>query len=391
MNRKIIKIALPCLILVLVLPILVVLSAAKPVEAGCGCGGGSPPPPPTTYTISVGVSPSGGGNIEVDEQVPDSYPYNRNVTKGYRVHLEAVPAPGYYFVNWSGHLTGNENPTDVNMNSNKAIIANFFPEEFISEDEMLRITIPEGTVVLNKDGEPLTSLELTINEQLLPLPPEADIVGVPYKLGPIGTTFDQQITITCSYDPFEIPPKVAEENLAMGYYNEDAGEWVMSPSVVDTLNNTVSTLTDHLSTFTIIAPVPPPTPAAFTPSTLSISPPEVDIGETASISVLVTNTGEQEAVYIVTLKINEIIEETKAITLAGGSETVTFTMARDEAGTYSVDVNGLQGSLMVKEPQHPPPASCAGVKWTIIGLVIAVAVFLAIFLPIRLLRRRALR
>jgi len=138
------------------------------------------------------------------------------------------------------------------------------------------------------------------------------------------------------------------------------------------------------------APLPVLSPAAFTPSSLNIFPLEANIGETVSISVLVTNTGEQEASYIVTLKIKEVIEETREITLAGGSGTVTFTTAKDEAGTYSVDVNGLRGSFTVKEvPQSQPPAPPTEVKWTILGPILAVVIFLAIFLSIRVRRRRA--
>ena len=391
MNGKLSKIAFSWLTLVLVLPMLVVSFTAKPVDAGCPCEDDDEPIPPVTSTINVDVSPLGGGDIELNGSVTSSYPTTRTVTRGARVRFEAVPASGYYFASWSGDLTDNENPKDVRIDTSTSIIAHFFPEEFISEDEMLRIVIPEGTIFLDKDGELLSSLELTTNDKLLPPPPEANIVGLPYNLGPSGTTFDQQITITCSYDSYQIPPKVAEEDLAMGCYDEDVDEWLVSPSVVDIVNNTVTAVVDHLSTFTIIAPIPPPAPAAFTPSSLSISPPEVNIGETASISVLVTNTGEHEASYIVTLKINEMIEETREITLAGGSETVTFTIVKDEAGAYSVDVNGLHGSFMVKEPQPPPPVLPTEVKWIIIGLVIAAIVFLAIFLPIRLLGRRSFR
>ncbi len=315
--------------------------------------------------------------------MPPFYPDTCTVTKGELVHLEAVPASGYYFVSWSGDLTGNENPTEVEINTDTIIIAHFFPEEFISEDEMLRIVIPEGTIVRDKDGEPLISLELTINETSLPPPPEANIVGLSYDLGPPGTIFDRLVTIACSYYPYEIPLRVAEEALVIACYNEDVGEWLVSPSVVDTVNNIVTTLTDHLSTFSIIAPLPPPAPAAFAPSLLSISPLEANIGEMVSISVLVTNTGEQEGSYIVTLKIDEVIEETREITLAGGSERVTFTTTKDEAGTYSVDVNGLQGSFMVKEaPQSP-------LVWIILGPILAVLIFSTIFSSIRLVQRRA--
>jgi len=402
MNRKLSKIALLWLILVLMLPMVVMLSPAKPVEAGCPCegdGDGSSPPPPATRTVSVDVSPSGGGNVEVKGRVPDSYPATRTVTKGNRVHLEAQPAPGYYFVSWSGDLIGNENPTDVRINTNTIIVAHFFPEEFVSEDGMLHIVVPQGTIVLDKDGEPLIGLELTTNETPLPPPPEANIVGLTYDLGPDGTSFDQSITIACSYDPYEIPLEVAEEDLVIARYDEDVSEWLASPSVVDVVNNIVTTLVDHLSTFAIMAPLPIPVPAAFTPSSLSIFPLEANIGGTVNISVLVTNTGEQEASYTVTLKINEVIEETREINLAGGSETVTFTTAKGEAGTYSVDVNGLRGSFMVKEvplmveeePQSQPPAPPTGVKWTILGPILAVIIFLAIFLPIRVRRRRAFR
>lgn len=393
MNRKLGKITLPWLILVLVLPMLVVLFAAKPVEAGCPCQDNNDSPPlPETRTFSVDISPPGDADVAIDEKVPDSYPTTRTVTKGDYVRLEAVPASGYYFVSWSGDLTGSENPTEVKIDTDKEIIAHFFPEKFLSEDEMFRIVIPDGTTVLNKDGELLTSLELTINETPLPLPPEANIVGLRYDVGPHGTTFDQPISITCSYDSYVNSLEVAEEELVIGYYDDDVGKWLELPSVVDMMNNTVTALTEHLSTFTIIAPIPPLAPAAFTPSLLSISPLEANIGETVSISVLVTNTGEQEASYIVNLKINEMIEETREITLAGGSETVTFTTNKDEAGTYSVDVNGLHSSFVVKEiPQSPPPESPTRVKWTIVGPILAVVLFLLIFFPIRLIRRRSFR
>ncbi|MDD5509753.1 MAG: InlB B-repeat-containing protein [Dehalococcoidales bacterium] len=43
------------------------------------------------------------------------------------VDLEAIPAPGYYFNNWSGDLTGTENPVSVNVTHDSLIVANFSP------------------------------------------------------------------------------------------------------------------------------------------------------------------------------------------------------------------------------------------------------------------------
>ena len=122
---------------------------------------------------------------------------------------------------------------------------------------------------------------------------------------------------------------------------------------------------------------------------------EISIGETVTISIQVSNTGEEEGSYAVTLKINEIAEETKEITLAGGaSETVTFTTSGNKAGSYSVDVDGLTGSFTVKEVvEEPPPPAPPEVKpefnWPVLGGIIGgvVVVALIVFFVVR--RRRA--
>jgi len=386
MKVKLLKVALPWLILALLLPVLALSFMASPVEAGCPCGEDNPPSP-VTITVRVDVSPSGGGDVEVAGRLPYAYPVTRTLVNSQPVYLEAFPADGYYFVGWSGDLTGNENPTEVRIITDAEIMAHFFPEEIVSEDNMLRIVFPAGTFVQDKDGEPLIGLELNIADTPLPPPPEADIIGLPYDLGPHGATFDQPVTINFSYDPDEIPPDVAEEDLVMAYYDDEAVQWLVLPAVVDMASHTVATLVDHLSTFTIIAPIPPPLPAAFTPNSLSIYPPEADIGEMVIISVLVTNTGELEGSYSLTLELNGVIAETREITLAGGSQTVSFSTAEDEAGAYSVDVNGLEGSFTVKEAPILPIVLPSAVTWAIVGLVLAALVFSAVILPVVLMLR----
>ncbi len=106
-------------------------------------------------------------------------------------------------------------------------------------------------------------------------------------------------------------------------------------------------------TFTTLGEAPA---AAFASSDLSISPSEVAIGETVTISVTVANTGNASGSYEMTLKINDVVDATKEVTLeAGASKEVTFTTAKDVAGSYSVAVNGLTGSFTVKVAAPPPP------------------------------------
>jgi len=113
---------------------------------------------------------------------------------------------------------------------------------------------------------------------------------------------------------------------------------------------------------------PPPAPAAFATSVLSVTPAEVDIGGRVTISVLVANTGDLAGSYEVTLKINNVVVDTKDVTLAGGtSQTVTFTTSRDIAGSYTVNVDALSGTFVVKPPPVPPKP----INWWLISGIVA--------------------
>jgi len=371
---------LPWLVLAVLLPLLALSLTAVPVGAGCPCGEDNPPAP-AGINVIVDVSPSGGGDVEIKGELPRDYPVVRTLDASQPVYLEALPADGYYFVGWSGEISGNENPIEVKLTTDNAeITAHFFPEEVVSEDKRLQIVFPVGTVAQDREGKLLMSLEVAINEA--PPPPEAGIVGLPYELGPHGATFNQPITINFSYDPSQIPPRVAEADLVLGYYDEDSAQWLFLPSVVDMASHTVTTLVDHLSTFAVIAPIPPPLPAAFTTSALTVHPLETDIGEAVIISVLVTNTGEVEGSYNVALALNGTVEESRVVTLAGGSQQVVFSTSGGEAGDYSVEVNGLEGSFTVREAPILPIVLPSVVIWAILGLALAALVAAGVIYPI---------
>jgi uncharacterized repeat protein (TIGR02543 family) len=382
MKLKLFKNVLPCLVLAVLLPVLALSLTAVPVEAGC-CGGA----PPETELFRLYVSPDGGGDVEIEGELPASYPYVHLLEKDEFVHLEARPAAGYYFVGWSGDLSGNENPSAVAITAETNITAHFFPEEIVSEDNRLKIDFREGTIVQDEYGEQLFDIELTIAATSPPPPPEAEIVGPTYELGPHGATFDRLATLTFNYDPAEIPPGIAEEDLELGYYDDEANDWLVLTSRSDTSKDTLSTHFDHLSTFAVIAPSPH-SPAAFTTSSLDISPLETDSGQAVTVSVLVTNSGELEGSYSLDLAVNGKAVETREITMAGGSQTVTFSVAGDEAGSYSVEVNGLESSFTVREAPVLSNGLPKAVSWTLIGLAIAALVVLVAVLIVKLRRRR---
>lgn len=113
----------------------------------------------------------------------------------------------------------------------------------------LTITIPVGTVALDKDGAPLSIVTSDVDVSLPPPPERANIIGLAYNFGPAGATFSPAITLEYTYDPAEIPEGVAEEDLVLAYYDEAAGEWVELPSTVDPLTNTITASVSHFTTF----------------------------------------------------------------------------------------------------------------------------------------------
>jgi hypothetical protein len=88
--------------------------------------------------------------------------------------------------------------------------------------------------------------------------------------------------------------------------------------------------------------------ANFKVSNLVIEPAEVLSGQTASVTVDVTNTGGAEGTYSVVLLVNGVNESSKEITLAPETtETVQFLLSKDAPGAYNIEVAELNGTLSV--------------------------------------------
>ncbi|MCL0088559.1 PEGA domain-containing protein, partial [Dehalococcoidia bacterium] len=111
-----------------------------------------------------------------------------------------------------------------------------------------------------------------------------------------------------------------------------------------------------------LEPLPPPHRAEFTVIHLTVAPAEVYTGEEVTISALVVNIGELAGTHQVILKIDGVVEATQEITLdRGASQEVSFTVTRDVAASYSVDVGGLMGTFVVRAVPPPPPPPSPGV------------------------------
>lgn len=241
-----------------------------------------------------------------------------------------------------------EGVTDV---SNMVTSTGLFTQDVTtsSGDNNVQLTVDQGTTGLTATGQPLSQL-IIFPLSFPPDPPEnASTIGLAYDFRPDGATFDQPVTITFTYNPNSIPPGVNEEYLSIAFYDDINGEWVVLDNiVVDPLTHTITGQTTHFTPFTVIAFTEP---ASFTISDLILSPSEIYIGETTTISITITNTGDLAGSYSVSLKIDGVVIETKQVTLnEHDSQTVDFSVSLNTAGTYNISIGTLSGVLTVIEP-----------------------------------------
>jgi len=74
--------------------------------------------------------------------------------------------------------------------------------------------------------------------------------------------------------------------------------------------------------------MPSPTATSFTVSELKISPSQVQVNESTTVSVLVTNTSIFSRTFNVDLKIDNVVVDTKAVKLDRGANEVVTSMSQ---------------------------------------------------------------
>lgn len=226
---------------------------------------------------------------------------------------------------------------------------------FQSSDKNLKVDIPRNTVGKTKGGDPLPEVRITA----VPLPPDppknAGFIGLSYDLEPDGATFDPPITITFTYNENWLPSGLSPESLDVGYYDTDTGQWVMLDAkdlTIDPVTKTIKAKISHFTYYSVIARM---APAEFTVSGLTYPQMALAIAEKATISAMVTNTGDLAGTYTATFKINGDVVASKSVKLAGGEyRKVSFTTVQGKAGDYKIEIDGQTGTFTVKETVLKP-------------------------------------
>jgi hypothetical protein len=126
-----------------------------------------------------------------------------------------------------------------------------------------KLAIAAGTTGKTAANQSLKEIWIVeIDKQPLPAAPDSKNVGSNFETGPDGSTFDQPITITLSYDPEKIPESIGEGELFIALWDKTTKQWIsLDNYTIDTVNKTISAQITHFSRYSVQAPLPPPPPS----------------------------------------------------------------------------------------------------------------------------------
>ena len=239
------------------------------------------------------------------------------------------------------------------------------------------IDIDSGTKMTGVGNVELSRIELRITDESIVVPDDVVVLSPIYKL--TGYTHSMEVTrinfepparLTISYDPQDLP-----ENAFLPFiinYTDEQGLVRLEPppgSVVEI--GKAKAEISNASLFAVVvelAPPPPPLPARFEASNLTINPQQAQLGQTVTISLTIANEGATEGSFELHLIIDGIVRMVREITLGGkSSETLTFEVSNLAVGSHHVKIAGLTEQFRIVMTATPAGEE-RGVNWLVIDV-----------------------
>jgi hypothetical protein len=254
---------------------------------------------PLLFTLSA-TDPDGDGLIYSASNLPPGATFDPQTrtfswTPGYD---QAGVYPDIHFEVSDGELTDSEDITITVYNSNRPPSLDFIGDKLVKAEERMEINVN----ATDPDGD-----------------------GLVYSASnlPPGATFDSE-TRTFSWKP-----ALSQRGSYSGVrFKASDGELTGYEDI------TITVTTAELDALLV--------------SNLKIYPRAVSLGKKVNIRVMATNTGTVNGNFILTLRVNGIIEDKRVVSIAAGeSREVRFVISRNIAGLYMVDVNGVSGFFVV--------------------------------------------
>jgi hypothetical protein len=233
-----------------------------------------------------------------------------------------------------------------------------------SPDATRRLEIGQGTTVSDPGGLPLQSIIIELKDSVPALTSGYCRIGTAVEFGPDGTTFDQPVTLTFSYEELSSQESlrwdtngdgtvdlldkdivVAPEDFCIAYYATTTNRWVFLGGTVDQLAKTVTAEVEHFTLFSLVAPVTGP----LVVKDILVSPETVNLGEDITFTAIVENPGQHRGTYILPLKIDGYFEDSQEVTLEPGEHEVSFVHREPYTGRHEVTIGETAAEFSVNE------------------------------------------
>ncbi|MDD3071273.1 MAG: hypothetical protein PHX88_08800 [Methanoculleus horonobensis] len=211
--------------------------AVTVLDLTAAAGESTPTPTPTPGSGGSGGGPSSGGSPSKDPGSEVTY------------DPDAPLAPEVF--------TGSASLT---TSTNGVVLE---PVTVRTSDENGAVTIPEGTVALDGDGNPLG--EVTCSEVApaeIPPAPAGTTIAFALACGPAGATFNPPAVLTYTLSAEEWAQIDEGATPVVMWYNPESSEWQEIAATVDPATRTVTAEVDHVSIYALAWTVPATTVAA---------------------------------------------------------------------------------------------------------------------------------
>jgi len=176
-----------------------------------------------------------------------------------------------------------------------------------------------------------------------------------------------------SYDANSLPENTTEVFIAN--YDTKQGWLALAPvpGAVAEIGKAHGLLS-HFSLYAVLARTEASSQANFEVSNLTVSPSKTEIGQIVTVSVNVSNNGEEKGDYSLDLAVDGAVKSSTRVTVAAGSsETVNLTLTADSVGKHQVEVAGLFGKFEVKSAQT------SNINWWLIGSITGIVIVVVIW------------
>jgi PKD repeat protein len=127
---------------------------------------------------------------------------------------------------------------------------------FVSADGKASVMIPSGSLGYTASGAAVTAITVTPVNNPPSVPDDIKGLGLYYEFGPTGATFSSPVSITLKYDPSAVPAGIDQSKLYIAYWDAGNNHWVSVPSVVDTVNHTITASVTHFTLYSAMAAAP---------------------------------------------------------------------------------------------------------------------------------------